>query len=244
MRTQLYGPRAQLIEPIVAEHPGLELVERDPEIIVCYGGDGTLLAAELEFPNIPKVPIRNSRRGRKLIGKSPEEVIAYLAEGKLIENRFIKLRGQLCLQGDPEPVCSIAAMNEFNVHMGRINSAVRFRIWVDDLPYANGLEILGDGFVVCTPFGSTAYYNQITRGFFRQGLGMAFKYTAEHTSHMVLPEDACIRVRITRGPAVLAYDSAQDYYSLVEGDELLIERHSEHAIIYTWHEHLTPSDVF
>ncbi|HIJ66181.1 MAG TPA: hypothetical protein HPP77_09565 [Candidatus Hydrogenedentes bacterium] len=244
MNILLFGAEAGDIEKYAARFRALKVVESDPEVVVCYGGDGTLLAAELKWPGIPKVPIRNSRRGQRCIPHPPDRVLERLAKNDLVRCEYAKLECALCRPSDASSVCCLTAMNEVNVHMGHINVAVRFNLWIDDEPYDAGKEIVGDGFVVCTPFGSTAYFNQITRGLFYRGLGVAFKYTAEHTNHLVLPEDAVIRARMTRGPAVLAYDNAPEYLQVSAGDELIIRRHDAPAVLLTWQAMSHPSDEF
>jgi len=48
-----------------------------------------------------------------------------------------------------------------------------------------------------------------------------------------LPVDSVLRVLISRGPALLAYDSAQEYIGLEENDELVVHKHPEGATILT-----------
>ncbi len=228
----------------VRKENGLELVEENPDVVVCFGGDGTLLSAELNYPGIPKIPLRNSRRGIRCMPHPPEEVLRRLADRSLYPNMFIKLEGVLHSGRQNAPAGPWVAMNEFNVHMGHINSAVRFRLWINDQPFLDSVEIVGDGFVVSTPFGSTAYYHQITHGIFYSGIGIAFKYTTEHTNHLVVPETSSIRFLITRGPAVLAFDNAPEYVNLCEGDELVIKKHPTPAVILTWDPIRHPCDVF
>jgi len=187
----------------------------------------------LRWPGLPKVPILNSHRGHRCIPHPPEQVIEKLATGALRHNVYTKLEGYIQREKGVSSAKPLVALNEFNVHMGRINSAVRYRLHIDGYPYENNLEILGDGFVVCTPFGSTAYFRQITRGVFTQGIGVAFKSTTEHTSHLILPENAEVSFDIVRGPAVLAFDSSQQYSNLQAGDRLVVHRHAYGAVILT-----------
>lgn len=229
----LFGFSADALLDTVRKHPNLTVVDRDPEVVVCFGGDGTLLAAELAFPGIPKVPVLNSRRGHRCIPRPAEEVLEGLAAGRLVANRYTKIRAEVHRDGHALHPGELVALNEFNVHMGLINSAVRFQLWLNGDPYDEGRELLGDGFVVCTPFGSTAYFAQITRGIFTKGIGIAFKSTKAHVDHVVVPDDTEFRIRITRGPAVLAFDSADQYVPMEEGDDLIVRKHAQAAIILT-----------
>lgn len=244
MRAILFGAEAEALAPEINKFTELVRVQSDPDVIICYGGDGTLLSAELKWPGVPKAPIRNSRRGVRCIAHPPAQVIERLATGRLFRTEFTKLECQWRPRNGDELVTIPRAMNEISGHSGRINSAVRFKLWTNDDPYLSGIEIIGDGFVVSTPFGSTAYFNQITRGVFHTGLGVAFKYTSEHTNHLVIPDDSAIRIEITRGPALLAVDNAPDCRELHERDVLTIRKAAEPAMLYTWDPMKCPSDSF
>jgi len=115
------------------------------------------------------------------------------------------------------------------VHNARPTSSLRCRVFVDDQEF--GHEIVGDGVVVATPFGSTAYYRSITRGIFHLGIGLAFNNSIEQVDHLVLGEDAHIRVRITRGPAVVVADNHPEMISLEEEDEVSVRRDDSPAVI-------------
>jgi NAD+ kinase len=234
MKVSLFGAEAEKLKSLIDETDGLERVKKNPDVIVCFGGDGTLLTAELQWPNVPKVPIRNSRRGIRCIAEPPEDVIKQLAAGTLVRTEQLKLTCTIRHQQEDNPRQTLLAINEFSVHMARGNSALRFKMTVDGkaMGEASDNELIGDGFVISTPFGSTAYFNQITRGVFWSGIGVAFMYTPESTNHLIVPEDAEIVAEITRGPATLSHDNSSNYVNLQEGDRLTISRHSEPAILY------------
>ena len=61
MKAVLFGPEADSLTEKVAKHPELTLVDDGADVIICYGGDGTLLTSENRWPGVPKVPIKNSR---------------------------------------------------------------------------------------------------------------------------------------------------------------------------------------
>ncbi len=244
MRTLVFGANSDQLSDEVEKRPELELVDSAPDVVISYGGDGTLLKTELQWPGIPKVPIRNSLRGNRCIPHAWREVIGRLAKGQLCANEYVKLECAVTHSGQSEPTCYLTAINEFNVHNAHINTAIRFKVWIDEEPYLREMEIVGDGLVICTPFGSTAYFNQITHGVFFTGLGIAFKYTGEHTNHMVLPEETAIRVGVIRGPAMLAFDNAVEYFELNEGDEIRVRKHDHPAVLYTWDQLRYPTDSF
>lgn len=243
MNIVLYGADATELRPIIDKTASLELVEENPDVVICYGGDGTLLSAEHKWPGLPKVPIRNSRLGNRMISRPPEDVIERLASGDLVPTEFIKVRCSLRLKGEDDSLI-LRAMNEFNVQHRRTNAAVRYKIWFDGKAFEQGEEIIGDGFVVSTPFGSTAYYRQITRGIFYVGLGVAFKFTGDIINHVVVPETAEIRAEITRGPAILAYDNWPQFVTLDTGAQLVLTKDPEPARILTWAPMIHPSDEF
>ncbi len=233
VRVLLFGAQAQELQPLVAEYPNLRVVNADPDVVACYGGDGTLLAAELEWPGVPKVPILNSRVGHRCIPHPPEQVIDALAKHALVVNKYGKIRCAIHRAGVAEPEHILTPLNEIILSKGRANSAVRYRIWINGDPYQDDQEIIGDGLVICTPFGSTAYFSKITRGVFTKGIGVAFVATPDQVNHLVIPSDSVVRVVITRGPAMLAYDCAPEHISLEEDDELVVHKHPDGATILT-----------
>ena len=58
MKVRLVGKNLDDIVPYLREY-GLTVTEGDAPLIICHGGDGTLLQAEREFPGVPKLPIRD-----------------------------------------------------------------------------------------------------------------------------------------------------------------------------------------
>jgi NAD+ kinase len=204
------------------EEYGLSIVREKPDVVVTYGGDGILLHSEREWPGVPKLPLRNSRRGKKCEPREVREAISKLAGGELLRHEVMKLR--LEAKG-----LSQVGLNDVIVHNARPTSSLRCRVYLDNLEF--GDEIVGDGIVVSTPFGSTAYYRSITRGIFHLGIGVAFNNSIEQVDHIVLREDAVIRIVITRGPAVVVADNHPELIDLDEDEDVVIHRAPEKAII-------------
>ena len=96
MKVTLYGANSEALRPLVEAQAALDLVDEDPDVVVCFGGDGTLLAAELRWPSVPKVPLRNSRRGIRCIPDPPAEVLERLAANELVPHEHLKLECSPC----------------------------------------------------------------------------------------------------------------------------------------------------
>lgn len=222
MKVLLRGNNPEEVIP-AAEKAGLKIVEKDPEIIVAYGGDGALLGAEREFPGIPKLPIRDKTAPLCPAHSSYDKLCDLLLKGRLAKSEIIKIAG----------VCKgtrLVGINDVFIHNSNPVSAIRYRVWIDDEPY--GHEVVGDGVGVATAHGSTAYYRSITHSVFRTGIGLAFSNSTEVTNHLVLPEDAVVKIRIVRGPAVLVADNNPLVIELKEGDDAVISKIQEKAIVY------------
>jgi len=222
MKIRLSGRYLEDIRPFL-EAGSFEIVEKNPELIITHGGDGTLLGSEREFPGIPKFPIRDRRTAPLCHEHDYEKQIEALRSGLLKKTELMKIRGTA---GNS----SLSGMNDIFIHNKDRVSAVRYRVWINDELYAE--EIVGDGAGVATVHGSTAYYRSITHSVFRVGIGLAFSNSTEVTNHMVLPEDSVIKILIIRGPAILAADNSPESIELNEGDEVTIAKIPDKVTVY------------
>lgn len=214
MRIMVYGRNLDDLYPLLDEFP-VEFDESDPEIVISYGGDGTLLGAERDFPGIPKCPIRDSRSSAKCEKHGERAVLSKLFGGELKSTALIKLQGRI----NNKPECPIG-MNDVVIDRKFQASAIRYRLWLDDLLYAR--HIVGDGVVLATPFGSSGYYRSITHSMFTLGLGLAFNNSTEVVNHLVIEQQSVVEVEITRGPAVLFADNDLIQYPLDKGDRVTL----------------------
>lgn len=185
----------------------------EAELLIPYGGDGTLLGAEREFPGIRKFPIRDEETAPLC----PEHQIASqldeLFAGRLGVSRIKRLKAVFGSD-------VVYAMNDIFIHNRNNASALRYKIWIDGELYSH--EIVGDGVGVATVHGSTAYFRSITHSVFRVGIGLAFSNSTELVNHMILPETSEIRVKINRGPGEMVADNYTHPVLMGVGDECVI----------------------
>ncbi len=221
MKIIVTGPqKTELIKEIKKNYPGFKIVKQNPEVVICYGGDGTLLRAERIYPGIPKVVIKNSKICKNCINLPKKKILKLLSQKKYKIKTFNKVEARVGQK-------KIISLNDIVVMHKNYNKAIRFKVYIDNKLYEQ--EILGDGIIVATPFGSTAYYQSVTRSNFSDGLGLAFNNAISLIQHLVLKEDAKIKVELTRGPAVLVDDNNQKFIELKTGQNIYINKSKEPA---------------
>jgi NAD+ kinase len=131
-------------------------VESGVDLFVAIGGDGTMLhAARLAAPH--GIPVLGVNRGRLgfLADIGPADVRDRLDEvlqGDYVEDRRTMLQAQL-LRGD-EPSGQCHALNDVVLQKWQTGRMLDFETWIDDR-YVNTHG--GDGLVIATATGSTAY---------------------------------------------------------------------------------------
>jgi NAD+ kinase len=140
-------PVRRLPEEQLGAHAGL---------IVAVGGDGTMLhAARLATPH--GVPVLGVNRGRLgfLADIGPTEMRDRLDDvlgGRYVKDRRSMLKAQLVRAGHPDRWCE--ALNDVVLQKWQTGRMLDFETWIDGR-YVNTHG--GDGFVVATATGSTAY---------------------------------------------------------------------------------------
>lgn len=134
------------------------------DLVVALGGDGTILrAARLAVPvGAPVLGVNLGELGflAELEPEDASAAIPTILEGAGWVEERLGLVAQVTTadgapHGDP-----ILGLNETFVGRGEFARVVRIRIAVDDIPFTS---IVGDGLIVATPTGSTAY-NHAARG--------------------------------------------------------------------------------
>lgn len=221
MKALLFGKNSKNIQAL-AKSLGFEVVSSNPEVIISYGGDGTLLSAERQFPGLPKLPLRNNQICNKCANHQDEDIVKKLLEGKLKIKEYRKLSTTILYK-------TLYALNDFVIRNSDPTHTIRFKILQDDIP---SKLFIGDGIVLSTPFGSTGYFKSITREPFEKGWGLAFNNTTEATLPIYPDEDEQIGVKLVRGKATLSFDNNPDIFVIDEGSEIIFKLSDQVAKIY------------
>jgi len=217
MKALLFGENAKDLENTISKL-GLEIVTQNPDVVISYGGDGTLLSTEREYPGIPKLPIRNSQFCKKCAEHADEYLLTQLLQNKLQIKEYKKLHTNIDNK-------DLYALNDFIIRNKHPMHAIRFQI-------NDGQLLIGDGIVVATPFGSTGYFKSISQKTFDTGFGLAFNNLTEKKEPLFLQDKDLLTFKLVRGKATLSFDNSPDIFTIDEGSELIFKLSDQIAKIY------------
>lgn len=207
----------------VLEQCGIKISDTSPDAVVAYGGDGTFLMSEREFPGLPKFPLRDTRTSPLCAEHNIRNLVECFASGKLEKSVLIKINGFFHNK-------IITALNDIFIHNYTRNRAIRCSVWIDDELYLK--EDVNDGIGIATPHGSTAYFRSITNCIFRSGIGLAFSNSRDHSTHIIVPEYSAIRIKVTRGPVLVINDNSEETDCLKVGEEISLRKSDESLVVY------------
>lgn len=224
----IYAKNAEKGERVKAsvEEWGFEYSSESPDFVITVGGDGTYLAAERKLPEIPKLLVRDSLICYKCNDESLDKMLKTIRSGQSRIKEMIKLEAA---HRDGK----LLAVNEIVLRNENLIRAIRFKVSVDGEEVHQ--NIIGDGVVVATPFGSTAYYKSVTRGTFNRGIGVGFNNSTREKEPLLIDENSELLIEITRENGQLAADNNPTIATVGKGDTILIRKASEVARLISHH---------
>ena len=207
---------AQKLKQLLLKY-NLSIVNKNPDFILVYGGDGTILFAERHYPSITKLVIKkNGTSGQyDYTFENLKVVLPKLRAGKFKIKKEMKLEANFHGR-------KLIALNEIQLHTKLPIRAVRFSLSVGKKLIKN---IIGDGAVISTPFGSSAYYSSAGGRPFNRGIGVCLNNPHnKKIRSFTVSDNSKIRVKITRDNAWLAADNDEKLISLKSGDAIKIRK--------------------
>ncbi len=193
------------------------------DLIISYGGDGTLLGAERDYPGIPKLPIRSSSVCQKCRHLDDlDNILSSVSQHQLKPNQYTKL--QTNINGH-----KLISLNEFCLKSAKPNTALRFSYTVGDIATK---DIIADGIIVSTSFGSTGYFKSITRTIFFHGIGVAVINPTIPINNIIYPKTSVISITIDRVEAHLFSDNDPQIITINPGQIIVIKKATKPALIY------------
>ncbi len=201
---------------------GFVIDQKNPDFVFCYGGDGTILFAESKYPSVPKLTIKSTEICHRCDIKS----LAFDAILRKIKKRKYRIVKDIKLQAISKGR-KLIGLNEIQVHTKLPIRAIRFSVSVGKKKFSN---LIGDGVIVATPFGSTAYYTSSGGKPFKKGIGISFNNLFDKKiKSLVFPDNSKVRIKVERGPAFLFADNNEKFVLLNTGDTVTVSKSKEVA---------------
>lgn len=236
----LLGKHGRIVAEVdgEAEPTGAQLA--GVNLIVVLGGDGTLLAQVRRFAGrgLPLLGVNFGKLGFLAefdLAALERQAAALFSDGPLPLRRRMLLSVEVHRPGQKGPVFSATAANEAVITAGPPFRMIALALSIDGLP---GPKVAGDGMIVSTPLGSTAY-NVAAGGPIVSPDVDAIVLTplAPHSlafRPIVAPGSNRVELRVLRAnPSIgecsgttLALDG-QALFGLTESDNVAIERHDQ-----------------
>jgi NAD+ kinase len=228
---------------------GRPAVEAGADRLFVLGGDGTLIgvARSLEQDQIPLVGVNIGKLGF-LTEFSVDELMA-MFDQVLCDEQLVSHRALLEVRviHDGTERAAMVAANDCVVHAGQPFRLIRLGVSID----ADHLtEIRGDGLIVCTPLGSTAYNLSAGGPIMQAGVDaiVLTPLNPHSITHrpLIIERSAQIDIRtVSINEGTTAIIDGQVVFPLEPGDRLSIRRFSQDLLVvsnpkYTrWHKLVT-----
>lgn len=193
------------------------ILSKSPQFVVSVGGDGTFLLAERKYPGIPKVQVRKDSICKTCVVEADhfEHLLTALEKGKYSIDTSITLEATVGKK-------KIRGMNEIQLHHDLPIQAIRFSLDINGRITRN--QIVGDGLIVATPFGSTAYYYSVGGEQFKKGIGIGFNNPHARIPSFVVSDSSVIRMKLLRGPASVYADNINESIHVKTNQEIVIRK--------------------
>jgi len=207
---------------------GFVIDKFNPGIVISFGGDGSALMAEQLYSGVPRLTIKHSKVCKKcMLGKAHDfsGIFSKLKKKKYKIVKELKVEGVV----DGEKDKRLTGLNEINIAHAIPTRAIRFDVSIDRKLVAANL--IGDGVVIATPYGSAAYFKIITGRRFSKGIGVAFNNINKKIKYRLAPADAEIKIKLNRGPALMCADNNTTMVPLRDGDVVTVKKSKEKAKI-------------
>lgn len=216
MKLYVYSPYEKKDIEKIIQDLGFELDHNSPNYVITFGGDGTILDAEREYPGVPKIPVRNKPVSSKVKVYNPRELRNVLE--KIQEGRH-KIKEECKVEGEINGK-KILGLNEIQIRNKFPNKALRFL--VND----SKEEFIGDGIVAATSFGSSAYFSAIGYKSFKTGIRLGFNNTTQNHESFDIK---VAKIKILREKGLLLADNDANFIELNPGDIVVVRESSSKA---------------
>ncbi|MBI3569959.1 MAG: NAD(+)/NADH kinase, partial [Gammaproteobacteria bacterium] len=220
---------AALLPPKTAPTQPLDTIGKGADLAVVVGGDGTLLnvARHLAPYRVPLIGVNLGRLGF-LADIRPDDMITaigHILDGDHQTESRLLLMAEIVRQG--KVVHTASAFNDVIITKGELARLIEFETYLDG-EFVNSTR--GDGAIVASPTGSTAYALSAGGPILHPAMpALVLVPICPHTLSnrpIVVSSDSVIKMVITGSPDQRAHVSfdGQSSYSLEDNDHVFVRR--------------------
>ena len=195
------------------------IISKKPGVIISLGGDGTYLFNERKCQNIPKVLVRDNSICNLCSIYDLDNINLVLEK---LNNKEFEIIEQIKLECK-----SLLAVNDIVIRNKYQYEAIRFNLKINNKLIEDNL--IGDGVIISTPFGSTGYFNSIAKRNIISGIGLALNNVNRKETHLTLKNNDTIKFKLLRSKALISADNNKKVINLNENDEVVIKQSKNKA---------------
>ena len=207
-------------------------IKNSIDLAIAIGGDGTLLGLAREFAR-QKTHIVVINQGR--LGFTTDldetdistELESLLRNGGQVDERdMISLKVmRKSAKNEDEVFFSGLALNDAVVNRAAISKMVELDVWVEN-SFLHSMR--GDGLIICTPTGSTAYALSVNGPIIHPKLScfglVPIASQALSSRPILIPTDMEITIIIKNGAGTVLHCDMQTVTELKDGDRIVIKK--------------------
>ncbi len=219
-----------LVPDEVASFHSRPNLPHESEVILSFGGDGTLLSTAFQV-GARETPIMGVNLGR--LGFLADTEVSQLQDTILrLERGEYRIEPRMVLEARFEGTAGTEtqwAVNDFVIERSPTPQLISIEVHVDS---AYLTTYWADGLIVSTPTGSTAYSLSVGGPILVPGCGVVvLTPIAPHTltvRPIVIPSDGVVSIKIEKAPFVLASDGRSTTFE--GGGSLVTVRKAQHTV--------------
>ena len=198
--------------------------EKTHAAVIAYGGDGTVLdAVKKHGMRKAVIPVRNyclCQKHKDFLDKLLDDTLE--TKLKLSLCPFLKWMSK-------DHMLSGQGIAEVTLKSADSTCAVRFNLYVDSSLYMK--NVIADGIVLSTAYGSTGYFKSVARCIFSSdSIGAAFIAPSQGINNVIVDSKSKLTVEILRdADIIMTADKDIEHFYARKGEIIAVERIPEQA---------------
>ena len=199
---------------------GFKIDKEKPDFVFVYGGDGIILEAERKYPGVLKIPIRahpSKHLEKFYTPKQLKKILKSIKTGKYRIKKFEKVECNFKGQ-------KLTGLNEIQIHNTKPYKALRFSLNIDGKTIQ---DLTGDGVIISTPYGSTAYYSVAGGKPFSKGIMLGFNNVIQRKKPVRIKKYA--KLRVIRETGWIISDNNPKMLKIKPNEQILIKKSKDTA---------------